>query len=95
MNFEGEARMVIIASGFHHRIATGQYRIRHSECEDMAKHSKMLSPRDLQTNLPQLKQLCLDKFDTLSKVDWLPYLTVAEACEALSATCARRLRHIF
>ncbi|VDK25929.1 unnamed protein product [Taenia asiatica] len=84
MDFEDKAKVVIVASGVHHRIAAGQYRIRRSECEQLAKHFNVPSLRDLQTKLPQLEELCEGKSQH----------RLEKARKALGTTSARRLRHV-
>ncbi|KAL5106852.1 Galactokinase [Taenia crassiceps] len=66
MDFKGKAKVVIVASGVHHRIAAGQYRIRRAECEELSKHFKVNSLRDLQKKLPQLEELCAEAREALS-----------------------------
>ncbi|KAH9277804.1 Galactokinase [Echinococcus granulosus] len=66
MDFEGKAKVVIVASGVHHRIAAGQYRIRRSECEELAKYFKVSSLRDLQKELPRLEELCAEACEAVS-----------------------------
>lgn len=57
-NFENLAKVIVIDSGVHHRIAAGQYRIRRTECEELAKFFKVDSLRNLQIKLSSLEDLC-------------------------------------
>ncbi|VDD82839.1 unnamed protein product [Mesocestoides corti] len=82
-NFGTDAKLVIVDSGVHHKIAAGQYRIRRSECEELAAHFKVKTLRDLQDRLPDLNDLFEGKLNLQDEVN-----------EALAETSARRLRHV-
>ncbi|VUZ46566.1 unnamed protein product [Hymenolepis diminuta] len=66
-NFDGAAKVIVVDSGVHHRIAAGQYRIRRNECCDLCKLFNVESLRDLQARLSDLNDLCKVATEKLSK----------------------------
>ncbi|KAM7533334.1 hypothetical protein Aperf_G00000124523 [Anoplocephala perfoliata] len=66
-NFGDSAKVIVIDSGVKHHIAAGEYRIRRTECEDVAKYFKVDSLRDLQGKLTNLESLCKEVSEKLSE----------------------------
>ncbi|VDO00041.1 unnamed protein product [Rodentolepis nana] len=66
-NFDGVAKVIIVNSGVHHRIAAGQYRIRRNECDELCTFFDVKSLRDLQIKISKLEDLCKEATDSLSK----------------------------